>query len=748
MGKITRRDFLKSTAVGIAGLGIAGVPDWFKQASAEEKAKLVDKTVRSICGGCHNNCGILVYVLDGVIIYIEGDPNHPFNRGTLCPKGLAMLDTAYSPYRIKRPMKRVGERGEGKWQEITWDAALDMMAAKLIEIKTKYGAHTLLHSYGAPVMNVVRNAFFEFCARYGTPNTAVVNSVCYVPRVVALANTYGFRDEEDYKHTKLIVNWGANPFASMRPGSYMCYDCKGYLSPILDAKDRGVKLIVIDPVYSETASKADKWIPLRPGTDGALALAMISVIVKENLYDADFVRKWTSGFNELAAMVNETTPEWASKITGIPTDVICSLARQYATTKPAVIHEGNTFAMHTNCVQTTRAIGILRAITANLDVPGGNVCFPNVAGSINPVEIGSPNGGATTVKPPVPHLGKQKYPLLPNGFPVSIDAMETGKPYKPRAMITFHTNPLMIYSDYNRLKANLSQLDFIVVVDMFCTRTADELADLLLPSASFFEFYDYRTYPSEKGTVVALRQPAIKPLYESRDAYWIEYNLAKRMGLADGYPWTTGEEFINYALSPSKLTLDRLKKEPVQVVGEHKYRKYELGLLRKDGRPGFNTPSGKVELYSSNLKKFGYDPLPKYIEPAESPVSTPEIFKEYPLVGVSRRTVHFVHYKYRNVPYLRELHAYPEVNLHPQEASHRGLTEGEWVQISSPHGKAKMRLRISERVQPGVAWMDGGWGNSWDFRESNMNALVDIVNRDPISQSTATHSFLCQVNKA
>ena len=658
--RITRRGFVKSTAVGVAGLSLSGVPgSFFNQVSAEAGGEPVERVVRSICGGCHNNCGILAHVKDGILNYIEGDPEHPFNRGTICPKGQAMLDTVYSPYRIKKPMKRVGERGQGKWQEISWDEAFDIMADKLSDIKTQYGAHTVLHSYGAPVMNIVRNAFFEFCGRYGTPNVAAVNNVCYVPRVVALMATYGFRDEEDYTRTNLIINWGANPFASMRPGSYMCYDRKGYLSPILDAKLRGAKLIVIDPVYTETASKADRWISLRPGTDGALALAMINVIIEESLYDFDFVQKWTNGFDELTAMVKETTPKWAAEITGIPAEEIRSLARMYASTKPAIIHEGNNFAMHTNCVQTTRAIGILKAITGNLEVPGGSVCFPNTAGSINPVEKGSPNGGASSVKPSVPHLGMERYPLLPNGFPASVDAIETGKPYKPRGMIVFHTNPLMIYSDYNRLKKNLSQLDFIVVVDIFCTRTADELADLILPAASFFEFYDYRTYPSEKGTVVALRQPVIEPMYDSHDAYWIEYNLAKRMGLADGYPWTNGQEYLDFVLSPCQLTTNSLKNEPVQVVGEHKYRKHELGLLRPDGQPGFNTPTGKVELYSTRFEKFGYDPLPRYVEPAESPVSTPETFKEFPLIGVNRRPVHYVHSKYRNVPYLRELHSSP-----------------------------------------------------------------------------------------
>jgi len=748
---ITRRSFIRGSILAtgaVAGLGKVSSNDLLEPVLAQEKKDAAgDKVVPTICGGCHNDCGMLVHVRDGIIRYIEGNPDHPFNRGALCPKGSAMLDIVYSPSRLKAPLKRVGERGEDKWQEISWDEALDIIAARLSEIAQKYGPETLLYSTGAPVMNIVRNAFMEFYARYGTPNQAAVNHLCFAPRVTALMPTYGFRDEEDYNNTKLIINWGGNPFASMRPGSYMAYGREGFLSPILDAMANGAKLIVIDPVCTETATKADKWLPIRPGTDGALVLAMLNVIINEKLYDSDFVEKWTTGFEELSMFVKDYSPAWASKITWIAEDDIYELARLYATTKPALIHEANTFANHTNCVQTTRAIGILKAITGNLDVPGGNVCFTGTLGDITPIEQGSPVSIKTTVKPPAPHLAAKRYPLLPAGLPASIDAIETGKPYSPRAMMIYHTNPLLSSANYHRLKENLSKLEFVVVVDIFETRTALELADLILPDCTFLERYDYRIYPSEKGAVVALRQPAIEPLYESRTAYWMEYNLAQRMGFAEGYPWTNDEEFINYALKPGNINLDSLRKQPVQIVGEHHYKKYELGLLRPDGQQGFNTPSGKVELFSSVFKNAGYDPLPAYQEPAEGPVSTPDLWKEYSLIGVNRRPVYYVHFKYRNIPYLRNLHPYPEVTLNSQDADSRGLNEGEWVEITSPRGKVKMILRISPQVNTGVAWIEGGWGNPWDFSESNMNVLVDDIKRDPISQSSAISSFICQVGK-
>jgi len=708
----------------------------------------VKNIIPTICGGCHNNCGMLVHVEDDQIVFIEGNPEHPFNRGALCPKGLSMGQLVDSPDRIKRPRKRVGERGEGQWQEISWDEALDFMTDKLTEIKEKYGPETLLFSTGAPMMNSVRNAYKEFYAQYGTPNMWAINHLCFVPRVAALLPTYGFRDDDDYDSTNLIIVWGANPFGSLRPGSYMAYNNNtGYLSPIIDAKERGAKLVVIDPVCTETASKADTWIPIRPGTDGALALAMLNVIIGENMYDADFVGNWTEGFEKLKEHVCRFTPEWASEITDIPAGQIRELAIKYAATKPALIHEGNAFAYHTNVVQAVRAIGCLKAITGNLDIPGGNVCFPNVVGYPVPVEQGTPTGIKTTVNPSAPHLASADYPLLPAGAPAGIDAILTEKPYQPRALMIYHSNPLLSNANYNRLKEALNKLDFIVSFDIFMTRTVEEAADLVLPDTCFLENYDYRTYPSAEGTVIALRQPVVSPRHEAKSFYEVEQELAKRMGFVDKYPWHTVEDFFAYALEPSKLDLETLKNKPICIVGEHEYRKYEKGKLRPDGKPGFNTPSGKVELYSSVYEKLGYEPLPTYHEPAESLSKNREHESPHPLTGVNRRSVNYVHFKYRNLPYLREIEPEPYVRLHTSDAKARFLHDGDWVQVISPLGHIKMKLGVTERVKPGIALIDGGWGNSWDFDAANYNVMVDDVKRDPISQTSAISSFQCEVKK-
>jgi len=416
----------------------------------------------------------------------------------------------------------------------------------------------------------------------------------------------------------------------------------------------------------------------------------------------------------------------------------------YAKTKPALIHEGNAFSYHINVVQAVRAIACLKAVTGNLDIPGGNVCFPNVVGYPTPVEQGGLTG--TTVKPS-PHLAGDKYPLVPAGAPALLDAILEQKPYQPRALMIYHSNPLLSDANYNRLKEALNKLDFIIAFDIFMSRTVEEVVDLVLPDTCFLENYDYRTYPSAEGTVIALRQPVVSPRHEAKSFYEVEQELAKRMGFVDKYPWHTVEEFFAYALAPSKLDLETLKKKPICIVGKHEYRKYAKGLLRLDGKTGFNTPSGKIELYSSVYEELGYEPLPTYHEPAEGPRKDLEHENLYPLVGVNRRSVNYVHFKYRNLPYLREIEPEPYVRLHTSDAKARFLSDGDCVQVSSPRGHIKMKLRITERVKPGVALIDGGWGNSWDFEAANYNVLVDDIKRDPISQSNAISSFLCEVKK-
>lgn len=752
----TRRQFVAlSAALAAAGLGagMAGCAPQSKDAGGSKGGKAPEAStspitkVRSVCGNCHNNCGVIASVQDGVVIGIEGDPDHPFNKGAMCGKGQSFLDVLYSPDRLQYPMKRTGERGEGKWERIEWDEALQTIADRLNEVKEKYGPEALIYCKGAPVQNIVPNAFQELFSRFGSPNSCGAGNLCFVPRAVALRSTYGYRDEEDYNNTDLIINWGANPFASMRLGSYMCYEKKGFLSAVFDAKERGVPLIVIDPVYTETAAKADQWIPIRPATDGALGLAMINVIIGEDLYDHEFVEEWCEGFDELSAFAQEFTPTWAEGITGIPAAKIEELARLYATTKKAVIHEGNNFALHDNCVQAVRTIGILRAITGKVEAEGCSSCYPSVIGSPFPVELGGHGGMKTTVTVETPHINAKRYPMLAAGMPGAIEAIETGDPYTPRALFVYHGNPLVTQAGYERTRDALRKLDFIVVCDLFYTRTAADLADIILPDATWLERFDYRTYPISTGGMIALRRPVVDPLHETRTSYAMERELADKMGLGEDYPWSTQEEFITYILGPSKCTVEQLMEDPIFPIGTHEFGQQNTGALRADGQPGFETATGKVMLVNKAFAKNGYPALPAYVPCAGTPDGSPEVAEKFPLTGINRRNVHFVHSKYRGNVYVREHHQEPEVTLNPVDAQARGLADGDQATVSTPLGSSKFTLRVSERVMPTTAWVDGCWGNPDEAEGSEMNRLIDGTQLDEISQSPNIMSFLIEVGK-
>jgi anaerobic selenocysteine-containing dehydrogenase len=455
---------------------------------------------------------------------------------------------------------------------------------------------------------------------------------------------------------------------------------------------------------------------------------MLNVIVSEERYDKEFVAQWTAGFEQLAKHVERFTPEWAQSITRLRAIDIREVARTYATTKPALIHEGNAIDQYPNAVQTARAIGILTAITGNLDIEGGNVFFPR--------PTLSPLVGKT---PTVKCLGADKYPLYGRTpFPCFVDAALSGKPYIPRAMIVYHANPVLVDADSTRTRQALEKLELLVVCDIFKSATA-ELADIILPDASEFERCDFQCYGSTRGGFIALRQKVIEPVGESRPVFEIEYELSKKMGLESAYPWTDTEEWINHRLKASGITIDDLKKQPIiYTTPPIEYRKY----LRK----GFNTPSGKVEIYSQRLQDYGYLPLPEYRELDEAFASQPNLLRCYPLIGTTRRPGVYVHTRFRNVPMLRKLEPEALMRICPQDAQSRGIKDGDFTIVRSPKGSIEVKARVTDEVSVGVVIIDFGWGNPWDSGP-NVNVLTNDEDRDLISCSTTNRRFRCQVSK-
>lgn len=682
--------------------------------------------IRTICGFCHTNCGLIVRVKDRKITSVEADPEHPVNAGDICPKGLAAKQIVYSPERLKHPMRRT----KGGFKRISWDEALEIISTNLLDIKAKYGGETIVRSSGAPVTEENRDGFSQLVSRLGSNNYTGAGHICHQPRSIGFKTVCGHMPQPDYLNTKLIIIWGANPLASRRYGEVGAGFASAYgkFSELIpNAKKQGIKLVVIDPWRNELAEQADIWLQLAPGTDDALALAMLNIVIKENLYDKDFVKDWTVGFKELAEYIEDFRPAWAERITGVKATDISKAARLYANTRPALIREGNAVDQYTNAVQTTRSIAMLEAITGNIDRKGGNVFLP------------FPRLTPVTSISKIKRLSSDMYPLFPSvPFPSFTDAVFTGKPYKPRAIIINHSNTFLIDADSNKTREALKNLDLIVVCDIFRTATT-ELAHIVLPEASPFERYGFRGYASHDGGFVVLRRKVIDPIGETRTMFEVEYEIAKRMGLEIDFPFTNNKEWISHRLKASNISFEDLDKNHIiYATPPMKYSKYFTD--------GFDTPSGKVELYSQTLKKAGYPPLPEPKDLDKESIRPSVPLEEYPLIGTTRRSGFFTHTQFRNIPDLRKQDPECLLRINPCDASSRGIADGTITSVESPTGKISIKARLTDEIKKGVVMIDFGWGNPGDGG-ANVNILTSDKDRDPISCSTSNHRFRCQVSK-
>jgi len=681
-----------------------------------------EKRFRTICGFCHTNCGLLVRVRGGRIDRVEGDPDHPVNRGYICIKAQAIKALVESDQRLKFPLMKK----KGGFVKVSWDEALDFAAERLLKIKDQYGPQALVRFGGAPVSYEARDGFLQFMGVYGSPNFTGVANLCAVPRQVAFLNIFGDRPEPDYEHTQLIIFWGVNPLNTTRFSAYASYD--GFNNIIYRAKQKGVKIVVVDPVRSETVNLADEWIRPNIGTDSALGLAILHTIIHEELYDDEFVGQWIVGFDEIKRHISSLTPEWAEKITSIPAERIKDFARLYAKADCALIHDGNGLDMHTNGVDMVRVICLLIAITGNIDKPGGNVFFSIVPQRMLP-----------TIKFEKKWMGWEEFPLFPQiSFPFIKKVLLEERDDRPRAMIVHHSNPVITQANQEKTKKALEKLDFLMVIDIFPTATT-EIADLILPAASDFERVDYRAYSSSKGGFLALREKILEPRGELRSVFEIEYELAKRMGMEKDYPFRNSEEWINFVLEPSRVTVDDLRNNPIIYVSPPiTYYKY-----KKDG---FNTPSRKVECYSERFSRFNYKPLPEFEYPKESQITNPELAKEFKLIGTTRKPYEFVHSKLKNLEPLKRIYPNPLLSIHPIDANERKIEENELVEVYSPRGKIKVNVKITDSIGPGLVSIDFGWGNPTDGM-ANMNILVNDDIWDPISGGYPNRLFLCEVKK-
>lgn len=680
------------------------------------------KIIRSLCGLCHTSCGILVHLEEGRISRIEGDPEHPANRGSLCPKSQALKPMLESEQRLRYPRKRT----KSGLVRVSWDEALDFAAEKLLKMKREYGPEGLFRCIGAPVTYTARDGFLQLAGLYGSPNRTGASNLCHVPRAVAFNDAFGGKPEPDFATSDLVIFWAANPVNTTRFTGYAT--CDGFTQILPRLKARGAGIVVIDAVRTETARQADEWIRPNLGTDGALGLAMAHTIIAEGLYDKPFVEQWLLDFAAIRDHVAPFTPAWAEGVTGVPAATIAGLARRYATTGRAVIVDGNGFDMHVNGVETVRVVCLLLALTGHLDRPGGNVYLPFVRQNALP-----------TVKVAAASLDKARFPLFPEvPFSAFKEAALSERPDRPRGMIVLHANPVLVQGNQERTKEALSRLDFLMVVDIFPTATT-EIADLVLPAAADLEALDYRAYSSNAGGFLALREKVAEPLGESRSVFEMEYALAERLGLAEGYPFRNPEEWIDYALQPVGVTVNDLRKSAVLFATPPvAYRKYE--------QTGFNTPSGKIECFSERFRKAGRGALPVFAPPAGDAAAAAD-GQKFSLIATSRRPAELVHTKLANLPTPGRSELEPRVRMNPRDARSRAIGQGETVEVESRNGTIRLQALITDDVAPGTVSIDFGWGNPTDNRAS-MNLLTRDDVWDPVSGGYPNRYIPCEVRKA
>ena len=737
----------------------------------------MEKVFYNTCpaAGCHQLCALKVHVKEGRIRKVESAdyPEDPAAR-SVCLKGLAAPRFVYHPDRLKYPLKRVGERGEGKWQRISWDEALDTITAKLLEVKEKYGPQAVkIMTASSSHVGILMGRLMasRFANVWGAGGVFEAKSHWLADMRVPAASLLTLGDSgqthrpRDVVHSKMIIVWGGNPAETHFPNMRF----------ILDAKEKGAKLLVIGPLFDATAAKADRWIAIRPATDAALAMAMIHVILREELYDRQYVIRHTvapflvleedgrflrehgknlvwdesaqeaspcdmvdepalrgtfiagggackTAFQLLTEKAAHYTPEQAEEITGVPAEEIRMLAREYAAAKPATIRMYYGVSRTLNSTLAGRAMITLAALTGNIGVPGGGAPVPQV---FSPIVL---DEQAVACPPGAPGVK-----TLP-GTPSSIRgwaAIREEKPYPIKVFFNAYRNDLQCDGHLEGYREIFAAMELVVVSDIFMTRTA-QYADIVLPDATIYERDDLVV----NGDYLQLLEKAIEPLHESRTALDVWSELAARVGLGE-YFRHNPQDYMRMLLasghpSVDGITLERLEEE--KIVRGNLPSPPEIPFAQRN----FPTPSGRIEFYNESLVEFGEE-LPFHRETLESPRRSP-LAGRYPLIFLSAKVRATMHSIMANVDWMQEVSEVPLLHINPADARKRAIVDGDWVVAFNDRGKVKLKARLSEAVPPGTVNVPHGW---WPerFAEGHYSDLLhridDLSTIDPILESEA-----------
>jgi anaerobic selenocysteine-containing dehydrogenase len=659
---------------------------------------------------CPDTCGMLVTVEEGVAKKIQGDPTMPFTEGTLCTKVAHYLERTYSPDRLMYPQMRVGRKGEGRFKRISWDEALDEIAARLKAVAAENPESILPCSY-AGTMGMVQYSSMDrrFFHRLGASllDRTLCSSAGKYGMKATLGGSVGM-DPERFDEAKLIILWGANPIVSNLH----------LWSRVQEAKRRGAKVVAIDPYRSLSAEKCTQHVALLPGTDGALALAMMHVLISEDLLDHDYIQRYTLGFEELKKKVLQNySPQWAAGVCGLQTEEIVQLARDYGRIRPAAIRLNYGMQRHAGGGIAARTIA----------------CLPALVGAWRELAGGIVLTTADFYK--FDHAALERPDLLGGRRPRTInhaalgEALVAGKP-PVKAIVVYNNNPVAVCPDSNKVQKGFAREDlFTVVMDHFQTDTAD-YADILLPATTQLEHHD--VHKSYGHLYVLANNPAIAPVGESLPNSEVFRRLAARMGFDEPCFKDSDEDVCRTALGKD-FDWQKLKQDGWQRLAvPQDFAPFAQG--------GFPTPSGKCELHSEWLEKQGIDPLPFFNPPAE--VKDEKLAERYPLAFISPPARHFLNSTFANIARFREFEKEPHLDMHPVDAQRRGIAEGDKVRVFNDRGSYELRARVNGKPRPGVVVAPSVW---WKKHSPDGRNANDVTSQRAADLGNGATFYDCRV---
>ena len=678
------------------------------------------ETTCRLCSAC---CPIEAEIENGRLVSAKRKSFLPEAKRLICPKLRAAPEIVHSPDRLKTPLIREGDA----FREAGWDEALDLVAGRFLAFKERYGAPSvawirgMAADWGAPwdYVNRLMNAF-------GSPNAIGNGSVCHVAREFAHTWVYGAMTLPEVKSSKCIVVWGKND-RNTSPGA---------AEGIYHAKANGAKLIVIDPVETALSRSADLFLQIKPGHDGLLAMAMIQEIISGDRHDAAFVDRWTVGFEALKAAAARFPAETVGPRIWLDPEQIRRVARLYAETKPACIVDGNGLDMQLEVFDATRAVAMLRGLAGNVDRPGGDF-IPQPAPTADLQLRDRLPAGTIPVTADYPLFDTFHHNWGRHAQSCVVDAILEERPYPLKMAVVQSGNPVVSFTDANRAIRALEKLEFLVVIDPFLNRTG-EMADVVLPAATCFEETQLNRSGIRNNPVI-LQDRVLEPLFDSRPDGWIVFELGRRMGLAEAFPWETAEAAIDAQLAPSGITVRQLRENPDGVrAAPLRHEKYKTD--------GFATPSGKLEFFSQRLADHGFPPAPFANGHLADPISFGDRKDEFPLVGISgARDNRFTHSQFRMIPSLCRNGYGCTVDLHRADAERYGIADGQVATVETPRGRATLPAKITPTVRPGSVRIAWGWGD-WD-PEANLNRLTDDDRRNPLTGTPSSRTFRCRLVK-